>query len=95
MPYNLGWMEYYENRKEKKNVNKGKEKGKGNGKEKKKSSKDIFTKNIIYKEVLTQKNVISLIHTYFFPRCQQYFSFKYLTNNLYAGHFQHTLKNCK
>ena len=34
-----------------KDVNKGKGKGKGKGK--KKSTKDIFTKNIIYKEVLT------------------------------------------
>jgi hypothetical protein len=33
----------------KKDVNKGKEKGKGN----KKPTKDIFTKNIVYKEVLT------------------------------------------
>jgi hypothetical protein len=32
-----------------KDVNKGKEKGKG----KKKATNDIFTKNIIYKEVLT------------------------------------------
>jgi hypothetical protein len=32
-----------------KNVNKGKEKGKG----KKKPTKDIFIKNIMYKEVLT------------------------------------------
>jgi hypothetical protein len=28
-------------------------KGKGKGKEKKKTTKDIFTKNIVYKEVLT------------------------------------------
>ena len=34
-----------------KDVNKGKGKGKGNGKNK--ATKDIFTKNIIYKEVLT------------------------------------------
>jgi hypothetical protein len=32
-----------------KDVNKGKEKGKG----KKKPTKDIFTKNIVYKELLT------------------------------------------
>jgi ATP-dependent exoDNAse (exonuclease V) alpha subunit len=32
-----------------KDVNKGKEKGKG----KKKPTKDIFTKNIVYKEILT------------------------------------------
>jgi hypothetical protein len=37
-----------------KDVNKkGKGMGKGNGKVKKKLSKDIFTKNIVYKEVLT------------------------------------------
>jgi hypothetical protein len=35
-----------------KDVNK-KGMGKGNGKVKKKLSKDIFTKNIVYKEVLT------------------------------------------
>ena len=34
-----------------KDVNKGKRKGKGN--EKKKATNNIFTKNIIYKEVLT------------------------------------------
>jgi ATP-dependent exoDNAse (exonuclease V) alpha subunit len=34
-----------------KDVNKGK--GKGKGKAKKKATKDIFTKNIVYKEVLT------------------------------------------
>ena len=34
-----------------KDVNKGKEKWKGKGK--KKATKDIFTKNIVYKEVLT------------------------------------------
>ena len=34
-----------------KDVNKGKGKGKGKGK--KKATKDMFTKNIVYKEVLT------------------------------------------
>ena len=34
-----------------KDVNKGK--GNGKGKEKKKVTKDMFTKNIVYKEVLT------------------------------------------
>ena len=36
-----------------KDVNKGKEKEKGKGKRKKKATNDIFTKNIVYKEVLT------------------------------------------
>ena len=36
-----------------KDVNKGEGKGKGKGKGKKKATKDIFTKNIVYKEVLT------------------------------------------
>jgi hypothetical protein len=34
-----------------KDMNKGKGKGNGKGKGKKKATKDIFTKNIVYKEV--------------------------------------------